>query len=84
MIDRPVNVRIGHLALQGLSPADSARFATSLRREMAQLLSNGLTSPAPHAIEGRVSVDAGSVTRGATPEAIGVQVARAVYERLAQ
>jgi hypothetical protein len=77
-----VEVRIESLVLHGFSPLERYRVAEALRLELARLLREG---GLPLEQAGEVArLDAGTlqVEWGAKAEAIGAQVAQAVYRGL--
>ncbi len=80
MSGRIVEVHIDELALDGVLPADRERVAEAASRELTRLLA------ASNAWEGgpaSVDVEAAELAAGgATPEALGAGVARAVHGRL--
>ena len=79
-----IDVHIEELVLEGFAPADRHRIGDAVERHLARLLA-GPGAARQLAGGGEVArLDAGSfrVTRGSTPEAIGAQVARAIYRGL--
>jgi hypothetical protein len=78
---RPIEIHIDELVLDGFAPADSDRIGDELERQMARLLT-GAGELGPLAQRSRMipAFDAGEfhLSSGATPQAIGSQVARAV------
>ncbi len=80
----PVELHIEELVLQGFAPGDRYRIADSLGHALERLfLNRGI--PPGLAEDGEVeAINAGSlgVVPHAKPEAIGDQVAQAVYEGL--
>ena len=84
MKPRAIEVTIGELVLEGVSPAERLRIGAALESELGRLLAErGL----PEGVGGgprRDVVDGGSFVRGprATPSSVGAQVAAAVYSGL--
>jgi hypothetical protein len=84
MKPRHVELHIETLVLHGFAPGDHHRIGAVMARELARLLAeHGVPSFLAHNIAGP-SRDPGvfNVAPGATVEALGVQVAQAVYEGL--
>lgn len=81
-LKRPhIDLHIEELVLHGFAPADRHRIGDAVERHLARLLAGPV---APHALArgGEVArLDGGSfnVAPGANAEAIGAQVARALY-----
>jgi hypothetical protein len=84
MKPRAIEVTIGELVLEGVSPGDRHRVAAALEGELGRLLAErGL----PEGLAGgaRLDVaDGGSFAHGprATPSSLGAHVAAAVYSGL--
>lgn len=84
----PFDLRIDDLILHGFRPADRHAIAAAIERELVRLLSAGDLPTA--LIDGRAAgraayrLDAGSfvVPHDAPPDAVGVQVARAIHRGL--
>ena len=81
MSRRIIEVRIDELALDGVQPTDREGVAEATSRELTRLLG---TSNAWAGGPTSVDVDADELARGGgtTPDALGVDVARAVHGRL--
>lgn len=81
MRPRQIQLHIEELVLHGFASSDRYRIAQAVERELERLFAGQGVSPsfAPR-IEG-AQIDAGAfnVTAGSKAEAIGVQVAQAVY-----
>ena len=78
MKPRVVRVRIEELVLEDVAPGDRYRVADAVQRELGRLLAD---RGVPPLLGSRPSVDAGSFPIGGR-RALGVQVARAIYEGL--
>jgi hypothetical protein len=81
-----VELRIGRLVLDGFAPGDRAQIGAAVERELMRLLAERGLPPAlaqggaiPHLDGASIAIEAGS-----RAEAIGVQVARAVYGGLSR
>ncbi|MBN1262102.1 MAG: hypothetical protein JXB35_15595 [Anaerolineae bacterium] len=79
-----VRVHIETLVLEGFPPQEQGRIARAVEQELARLYATqetGRVIPETGVID---HVDAGSfeVAPGASPDAIGAQVARAIYRGL--
>ena len=84
MRPRRIALHIGQLVLHGVPAAHRQQVGEAVRQELARLLSEGGLS-ADLAAGGAVPrLEAGSLTMrpGAAPEALGTQVAQAVYSGL--
>lgn len=81
-----IELHIEELILHGFAPGDRARIGAALEGELARLLAErGL--PEGLAQGGTIDqLDGGSceVARGAAPEAVGAQLAHAVYGGLSR
>lgn len=82
----PIELRIDELVLHGVPAAERARVGAACERELARLLARE-DAPLPPGLGRDLAVarlDAGAVTLppGATGQAIGTEVARAVYRGL--
>jgi len=76
-----VELHIEELLLHGFPPAQRAQIAAAVQRELARLIAEA-GAPAAWASGAQVNrVDGGSIAAapGAAPEAVGAQVARAIY-----
>jgi hypothetical protein len=84
MRPRAIEVRIGELVLEGVSPADHLRIGTALEGELTRLLRERGLPAALHAGVHLEAVDAGPISPPptATPAALGGAVAAAVYSAL--
>lgn len=79
-----IELHIEELVLDGFTPADRHRIGDAVERHLTRLLA-GPGAARRLAGGGEVArLNAGSfnVARGSTPDAIGAQVARAVYRGL--
>jgi hypothetical protein len=78
-----VDLRIDELVLDGFAAADRHRLGEAVERELTRLLAGG-ARPRPLAGGGAPALDGGAflLPAGASPEAAGVQVARALYRAL--
>jgi hypothetical protein len=78
-----VELRIDELVLDGLWAPDRQRFSEAVEQELTRLLA-GCGAPRPLAGGGVPALDGGAflLPAGASPEAAGVQVARALYQAL--
>ncbi len=77
----PIRVHIEELVLEGIPQSDRHRIGESLERELGRLLA-GEVLPGVLRRGGAVPrIDAGSfeVAPGSKPDAVGAQIARAVY-----
>ena len=86
MRPRGIEVHIGELVLEGVSPVDRGRVGAAMERELSRLFAErGL--PGHIAQDGAPGeIDAGAFARmpSSTPEAIGGGIARTVYGGLGQ
>ncbi|MGE6761508.1 hypothetical protein D7X55_17110 [Corallococcus sp. AB049A] len=80
-----IALHIDELVLHGVPSAHRHRVGEAVREELSRLLAEqGLPSGVDAAaLASRLDVGAISVTPGASPEATGASVARAVYSGLA-
>jgi len=83
---RSVEVHVEELVLQGFAPSDRYHIGEAMERELARLFAK---QPAPPLLaQGSevILLDGGTfeVAPGAKPEAIGTQVAQAVYGGLSR
>jgi hypothetical protein len=77
-----LDLHIDELVLHGFRPGDRYAIAASLERELSRLF---LDEGVPPDLGGdRFRKDAGAfdVPHGATPDAVGIQVARAIHRSL--
>jgi hypothetical protein len=76
-----IDLHIEELVLHGLAPADRYRIGEAAERELGRLFSEqGLPSSLlGESTQGRLDGGSFEITQDASPDAIGVQVARAVY-----
>lgn len=81
MISRNVELYIEELILHGFAPSDRYPIGEAVEQELTRLLT--VQGVPPSLAQGKevASLDGGSfeVTAGAKPEAIGNQVAQAIY-----
>jgi hypothetical protein len=82
---RPVEVRIDELLLVGFDSPDRHRIGEAARRELERLVA-AAEAPWPTGGGDLVVLRAGSfpLRPGMAPEAVGAEVGRAVYRRLAR
>jgi hypothetical protein len=79
-----LDLRIDELVLHGFAPSDRDALAAAVERELTRLLADeGLPAGLPSTERFRVDGGAFTVRDGAGPDAVGAQVARAVYQGLA-
>lgn len=78
----PVEVRIDQLVLTGFGAGAGERIGRSLRGELERLVGGGERWPAISNDRSFVRAGAIELAPGATAEATGRQIARAVYEEL--
>ena len=81
---KDIRLHIDELILHGFASSDRYRIAEALEHELKRLLSEQST-PAPfNASHSLAHLDAGSfeVAPNSRPEAVGTQVAQAIYNRL--
>lgn len=81
---RRISLHIDELVLHGVPSAHREQVGEAVRQELTRLLAQGGIPPG---LSGAVPrLDAGSVqlTPGAAPDAMGAQVAQAVYSGLGQ
>jgi hypothetical protein len=80
---RPQNVElhIEELVLRGFAPGDRYRIGDAMERELARLLAERGTPPSLARGSGIERLDGGAfeVAHGSKSEAVGVQVAQAIY-----
>jgi len=76
-----VELHIEELILYGFAPEDRYRIGEAVERELANLLAErGMPQSMDNGLEiAGLNVGDISIAKGARPEAIGAQVARAVY-----
>jgi len=76
-----VELHIEELILHGFAPEDRYRIGEAVERELANLLAErGMPQSMDNGLEiAGLNVGDISIAKGARPEAIGAQVARAVY-----
>ncbi|MDX1546710.1 MAG: hypothetical protein R3247_06970 [Rhodothermales bacterium] len=76
-----IDLRIDELVLDGLDGVNASHVGAVVQRELARLLTAHGVPPAWRQDGGAPRVDAGSITLapGAPADAVGAQVARAVY-----
>jgi hypothetical protein len=80
--DRPnIELHIEELVLDGFAPGDRQRIGAAVQHELARLLAERGAPPGWEQGGAGARMGAGTMrlTAGAKPEAIGAQVARAVY-----
>ena len=79
-----LDLRIQELVLHGFEPGDCHRIGEAAERELSRLFTEQGTPPALVQEREVAQLDGGTfeAERGSTLEAVGVQVARAVYEGL--
>jgi hypothetical protein len=76
-------LRIGELVLHGVAGVDRYAVADAIERELGRLLGTGeswqaLTGHGKPA-DGRIDAGRVSIAAGATPETVGIQIARAIH-----
>jgi hypothetical protein len=79
-----VELRVEELILQGFAPASREQIAAAVERELARLLAErGVPRPLDQGGD-IAQVDGGSftMTRDGRPEAIGAELAQAIYRGL--
>jgi hypothetical protein len=86
MIARNLELNLEKLVLHGFAPADRARIGAAVQQELTRLFAEG---GVPTSLErgGAIShLDAGTfeLPSAAKPDAIGIQIARAIYGGLNQ
>jgi hypothetical protein len=81
-----VDVHIDELVLHGFAPGDRHRIAGAVEIELARLMSEGgqLAFPKNPPDLGRINAGAFRVEAGAKPQAVGTEIARAVFRSLRQ
>lgn len=81
-----VELHVEELLLHGFSPADRARVGAAVERELARLLAERGLPPGLAQGGEFPDLQGGSfrAAAGAPPEAVGAQVARAIYGGLAR
>ena len=81
-----VELHIEELVLRGFAPGERYRIGEAVERELARLFDEQGAPPSPPRGSGIERLDGGTfeVKPGAGAEAIGVQVAQAIYGGLAQ
>jgi hypothetical protein len=79
-----IELHIEELVLQGLPSRDRDRIGTAVESALARLLEEHGLPPALARGESAAEISAGDIDiqPGATPEAIGEQIARVLYEEL--
>jgi hypothetical protein len=82
----PIRVHIEHVLVDGLAASDRERFANSLQAGLAQLLvQQGMPLDFPVSLETNlVTTEKVSLSAAIPAEAVGRQVARAVYGGITQ
>jgi hypothetical protein len=83
---RAVELQIEELVLHGFAPEDGPLLGAVVERELARLLAaeGGPPSLARGGVVARLDGGAFEVAAGATADAIGAQVAQAIYRGLGQ
>ena len=76
-------LRIGELVLHGVAGVDRYAVADAIERELGRLLGSGdswqaLTANGKPA-DGRIDAGRVSIAAGATPDTVGIQIARAIH-----
>ena len=81
MTPKRIELRIEELVLHGFAPGDRYRIAEAVERELSRLLADQGVLESLERGGGIASVDGGAfdMTPGSRAEAIGAQVAKAVY-----
>jgi hypothetical protein len=76
-----VELHIEELVLRGFAPGDRYRIGDAMERELARLLAERGTPPSLARGSGIERLDGGAfeVAHGSKSEAVGVQVAQAIY-----
>jgi len=84
MNTKHIQLHIDELILHGFAPGDRYRIAESLELELKRLLAEQGTPPLLRENQALTQIDAGSfeVAPNSRPEAVGTQVAYAIYRRL--
>ena len=84
MIKKDIRLHIDELHLHGFARSDRYRIAEALERELKRLLTEQRTPAHFNASHSLANLDAGSfeVAPNSKPEAVGTQVAQAIYNRL--
>jgi hypothetical protein len=79
-----IDLHIEELVLHGFAPEDRYRIGAAVERELARLLAERGVPPGLAAGAEIAGLDGGAfqVAPGARPEAIGAQVAQAVYDKV--
>ncbi|MEI2579944.1 hypothetical protein [Scytonema sp. PRP1] len=86
MISRNIELHIEELVLHGFARQDRYRIGDAIQQELTRLLNEQGVPPSVAGSGEIARLDAGTfeVKAGAKPEAIGVQVAQAIYGGLGQ
>jgi len=81
-----IELEIEELVLRGFAPGDRLRIGAAVERELGRLLSAGSLPAALSASGERPVMNGGSfeLRSNAGPEAVGAQVARAIYGGLSK
>src|SRR5262245_23753561 len=81
-----VELHIEELVLHGFAPGDRYRITEAIERELTRLLAEGGVPPslARGGEVGRLDGGAFESVQGARPEAVGVQVAQAIYRGMSR
>jgi len=79
-----VELHVGELVLHGLSPRDRAGVGETFEREMARLFAEQGNPLGRRGYVGRLDGGSFETKPDSTPEAIGIQIARATYRSLGQ
>jgi len=75
-----IELHINELIMHGFAPEDRYRIGEAVEKELANLLTERGMPPQENGLEiAGLNVGDISIAKGARPEAIGAQVARAVY-----
>jgi hypothetical protein len=77
-----LDLRIDELVLHGFAPGDRYAIAASLERELSRLYAEDGVPPSLGGDRFRRDAGAFEVPHGATPDAVGIQVARAIHRSL--
>jgi hypothetical protein len=77
-----VELEIEALRLHGVAPADAETVRAALTRELAALLTRDGAPAGVDALHDTIRLDAGRLGAASGPDAMGVEIARAVYRGL--
>jgi hypothetical protein len=79
-----IELHVGELALHGFDPVDPTQLGATVQQELSRLLTENGTPSALSQAGSMINLEGGTITieTGARANAIGVQIARAIFRGL--